>query len=515
MKKLLFTCTLLFCLGTYAKSHNPTWTDGIACIIYSHCTSCHNPNGIANFPLVTYDDVYENRYSIAASVQAKSMPPFPPSQVHQRYAHANTLSDHEIDEIRDWVNNFAPLGNASQIPTPPTYATSYQLTDADLVLQIPNYTVNTTNDLYRCFVLPLNNATELSIKKIEIVPGNRQIVHHALVFQDTSQIPVQLDNADPGPGYTAFGGTGSQSSRLVWGYTPGQGMQEFAPGFAVNVRANSRLIIQIHYPGGVSNTVDYTQIRIKYGTGNLRNIFTIPILNHLTTLTNGPLAIPPNEVKTFYTSFTVNQNATVFGLLPHMHLLGKSIKSFFIKPNGDTTILVDIPEWDFHWQSFYQFQKPLLVPAGSVLHGVATYDNTINNPNNPNNPPKLVTQGEGTDDEMFLIYFSVTDFVPSDTSIIIDTSSHFAHHQVCNPASSTTYFNPQKIEIYPNPVHQQFTITGLPSPAKYSVYASHGQLVQQGTYTGEPIDANNWQTGAHYLKFEFDDQVIYKKVLKE
>nr|MBM3931754.1 hypothetical protein [Sphingomonadales bacterium] len=60
--------------------HSATWTDGVACIVYSHCTPCHNNQGIGPFPLTTYNEVYANRYSIAASVQARSMPPFPADQ---------------------------------------------------------------------------------------------------------------------------------------------------------------------------------------------------------------------------------------------------------------------------------------------------------------------------------------------------------------------------------------------------------------------------------------------------
>ena len=31
-----------------------TWADDIACIVYSHCSSCHNStNGLAAFPLMT------------------------------------------------------------------------------------------------------------------------------------------------------------------------------------------------------------------------------------------------------------------------------------------------------------------------------------------------------------------------------------------------------------------------------------------------------------------------------
>jgi hypothetical protein len=245
------------------QAHNATWTDGIACIIYSHCTSCHNPNGIAPFSLTTYNDVYQNRLSIAASIQARSMPPYPPNTSKRKYAHSNTLAQHEIDEIVDWVNGFAPLGNASNIPTPPTYPV-YQLANPDVVLQIPTYTVNTQEDLYRVFVMPANNSTLKYIQNIEVVPGNRSIVHHALIFQDTSTVPLNLDNADPLPGYTAFGGTGSTSSRLIFGYTPGQGVNTYPPGFGAALLPNSYICIQIHYPGGISNQVDSTQIRIKY-----------------------------------------------------------------------------------------------------------------------------------------------------------------------------------------------------------------------------------------------------------
>ena len=267
MKPIKFISILLLTLFSFiSKAHTPTWTDGIACIIYSHCTSCHNPKGIAPFSLTRYEDVFANRFSIAASVQAGSMPPFPPNQKNRKYAHANTLSQHEKEEIVEWVNNFAPLGNASNIPAPPVYNSSFQITAPDLVLQIPNYTVNTTNDLYRVFVLPLNNPDQRFIKQIEIVPGNRSIVHHALVFQDSSALPLQLDNSDPLPGYSAFGSTGSPSSKLITGYTPGQGIFEYPPGFGAAVLPRSYICLQIHYPGGISNKIDSTQVRIKFGS---------------------------------------------------------------------------------------------------------------------------------------------------------------------------------------------------------------------------------------------------------
>ena len=54
---------------------------------------------------------------------------------------------------------------------------------------------------------------------------------------------------------------------------------------------------------------------------------------------------------------TVTTNRTLTGIMPHMHLIGKSIKAYCVTPTNDTIHLIDIPEWDFHWQYFYQFQN--------------------------------------------------------------------------------------------------------------------------------------------------------------
>lgn len=422
----LASAVLPFAGRAQSTAHTPTWTDGIACIVYSHCTNCHNPGGIAPFSLLTYNDVFQNRQSIGASVAAFSMPPFPPAEQPKTFAHANTLTAHERAELVDWVSNFAPLGDANAIPPIPSFSSGPGLSQPDVQLRVPNYTVNTTQDLYRVFVLPLNNPTDKYIQSIEVVPSNRSIVHHALIFQDTSALPLQLDANDPGPGYTAFGGTGSSTSTLITGYVPGQGVFEFPSGFGSKVIANSNLLVQIHYPGYVSNQVDSTEIRIKYANGTVRNVTTSPVLNHVQNLVNGPLVIPANQVKTFKAVRTVPMNLTLTALMPHMHLLGKSFKAGLVH-NGDSTQLVHIPEWDFHWQGFYTFKSPIFLPQGSSVWAEVTYDNTTANLNNPHSPPQTVTAGEGTGDEMLLLYMNLSAYSPGDTLLNFDPSLHWEH----------------------------------------------------------------------------------------
>ena len=77
-------------------------------------------------------------------------------------------------------------------------------------------------------------------------------------------------------------------------------------------------------------------------------------------------------------------------------------------PPGGTHALVWIKDWDFNWQGSYEFEKPIRLVKGSVIHVEATYDNSADNPKNPNSPPKMVRWGEQTTDEMCLCSVQVT-----------------------------------------------------------------------------------------------------------
>jgi hypothetical protein len=109
-------------------------------------------------------------------------------------------------------------------------------------------------------------------------------------------------------------------------------------------------------------------------------------------------------------------------------MLGKSIKGYAIKPNGDTVKLISIPKWDFRWQYFYTFKNPVHLPAGTWIISEAEFDNTLANPNNPNRPPKRV--GERLEyggasmragDEMFQFILTYMLYQKGDEKISLET----------------------------------------------------------------------------------------------
>ncbi len=440
---LLFCCILIFITG---KSQTPTWSKQISCIVYSHCTSCHNPNGLAPFSLQTYTQAFSNRYGILNAVSSNKMPPYLPDVNYSHLANAKVLSDAEKNLISDWVNGGAPAGDTSTVLPPPVYNQTQVITSPDLTARIPDFTIpNIGADLYQAFVITNPTPIAKYITQVEVLPGNRNIVHHVLVYQDTSYKPVANDSAASGPGYISFGGIGSPTAKLVATWVPGSNVYTLPPGMGIKLNAGARLVVQIHYPNGAAGQMDSTRINLKFSSTTLRDVTIAPVLN-TNNMTNGPLFIAADSVRTFYSRYVVPANVTIISVGPHAHLICKKFEVYAKPLIGDTIKLIKIDDWDFHWQGSHNFQKPIKIPAGTVLHGMAYYDNTINNPDNPNSPPQNVSQGEATTDEMMLIYFAYLPYQAGDENIIIDTSSHTSHYLNCEPEPigfpiSLLYFN--------------------------------------------------------------------------
>lgn len=441
MKRLL---VLLF-LPLFTKAQN--WSENIAPLMYEKCTSCHHSGGIAPSDFVHYTDVVADAPSIRVKVQQRLMPPWLPDPSYSRFAHERTLTTQQINDIVGWIQNGTPLGDTLLAPPPPVYDGSALLTNPDLILQIPTYSVNTSVDEYRCFAIPSGLSAQRFITRMEITPGDLRAVHHVLIFADTSSVPLQLDAQDPAPGYVNFGGTGSNSSQLIGVWAPGGGVYEFPAGMGLKLPPNANIVLQIHYPGGISGVMDSTAIRFNLSSGNLREVFISSPLNHF-QLDQGALIIPANTTPTFTAHYTLPLNVTALSIAPHMHLLGRSITSYAVTSSQDTIPFIHIPQWDFHWQSMYRFPRLLKLLAGTTLYSSATYDNTLNNPNNPNDPPRRVTLGESTTDEMMLVYFIYTYYLPGDEYIVQDSSVVMLGEE---QVMGSTVVTPQLYEVSPNP----------------------------------------------------------------
>jgi hypothetical protein len=76
-------------------------------------------------------------------------------------------------------------------------------------------------------------------------------------------------------------------------------------------------------------------------------------------------------------------------------------------PDGREQVLLDVPGYDFNWQTCYRCKKPIAVAKGTRIKVYARYDNSKDNPANPD-PTKEVRFGKQTWEEMLIGY---VDFV--------------------------------------------------------------------------------------------------------
>jgi hypothetical protein len=91
---------------------------------------------------------------------------------------------------------------------------------------------------------------------------------------------------------------------------------------------------------------------------------------------------------------------------PHMHLRGKAFRYELTFADGKKETILDVPHYDFNWQTAYVLNEPRKIPSGTKLQAFGTFDNSTNNLANPD-PSKTVTWGEQSWDEMLLGYFDI------------------------------------------------------------------------------------------------------------
>ncbi len=392
-------------LGQGSGSKTPTYAKDVAPVLHKRCANCHRPGEVAPFSLLTYADAKRWAPMIAAVVKEGSMPPWKAEPGHGDFVNPRILAPAEKAAILDWAKNGAPSGDLTKAPKPPKFADGWKLGEPDVVLEVPQ-----TFDLYgegpdilRNFVIPTSLGKDYMVGAVEFRPGNPKIVHHALVFLDNKGEARKLDERDPGPGYSSFGGPGFFPSGSLGGWAPG-GQPEWLPdGVGRYFANNSDVVVQVHYHPSGKPEKDRSKIGI-YFVRKPATKFVGGI-----ALENWDIQIPAGE-RGYHrsASYTLPLGATFLSITPHMHLLGKEMKVRAILPDGSKKSLAWIKNWDFDWQDTLIYKQPIELPAGTRLEMEAWFDNSSDNPLNPHSPPKKVTYGEESTDEMALCIFEIT-----------------------------------------------------------------------------------------------------------
>jgi hypothetical protein len=441
---VLLSLFLFTCSSNKEKVTGPVFSNEIAPIFYKNCMPCHRLGSGAPFNLIQYDDIKSHIHTIKQVVNERSMPPWPADTSYSHFRDEKVLSLEELELLNKWIDNDAPLGDSTKIPAPPLFPHKSLFGKPDLVLPMrtPFIVQGNNRDHFIMLKIPFELAQDTFIRAIEIVPGNKKLVHHINAHlvqynpgsKKDNNAGEQFVDTEVFDKLSAFEKLGLQNddgsypllTPSVSNYLPGV-EASFYPdgigGFKVK-KQGAVLLDNIHYGPSPIDTSDQTVFNIFFmpeppkrpakefilGTSGISKI--VP-----------PLVIEPNTIQKFTTSYTVPEDISLLTINPHMHLIGKSFLAYVLLINGDTIPLIRIPQWDFRWQYFYTFRKIIKIPAGSIIQVEGEFDNTENNPLNPYHPPQTIAEREGsmrTTDEMFQLICTFLPYQPGDENISLE-----------------------------------------------------------------------------------------------
>lgn len=523
MKSILLLFVMLYSFIAF----NQTWSDDVAEIVYEKCTKCHHTGGVGPFPLTTYAEVSAVTSMMYDAINLDEMPPWPPNNDYQTYAHDRSLSSNEKTTMLNWLTGGAVEGNPANTPPPPVFQSGSVLGSGDLVVQIPTYMSKalSNGDDYVCFAMPSNLPTDRVIKAVEIVPGNRQIVHHALIYIDPSGASTTDTIGGDCAGPTSAGAT------LVMGYTPGSSPMTLPASnplkLGIQFPANSQVVFGMHYPEGSYGQYDSTKVIFHFyppGEPGIRDVETTDVLQ------NWSFSLPPNQLTDVSAQYPPSGGLPIdFSLLsvfPHMHLLGQKMKVYGIDSNLDTLKLIDMPHWDFEWQDFYFYKNIQKAETGTVLKAEATYDNTSGNIHNPNNPPITVYPGLNTTDEMFLVYMHYMLYQSGDEYYNIDSLMTLGFNDITESSFGKGVFS-----VYPNPFDQVVNLytdeLNSGDLVNVTIYNSQGKKVrnllessklEDGElhlqWNGENNNGVSTESGLYFISINVNGNMSHQRVIK-
>ncbi len=391
-----------------------TFSRDVLPILQNNCQECHRPAGknfggmVAPMSLITYEEARPWAKSISQQVGSREMPPWDADpRFHGRFSNERTLTEVEIETIVAWAQQGAPRGNPADAPPPRNFESigGWNFGEPDLVVDLPEaYEVSDdAYDLYTAFAVDLTDAMlpeDVYIAGFQCKPGT-PIIHHFnahILYPDAEgklpPLPDQAESSSISPRGAGF---------YLGGVSSGTDANVYPEGYGVLLQKGSRVTFDIHYhkePGPGTGVVDdKSQIGFYFTDGPPKA--ALSTMNLLSFNINiepeaGEHVIGPVKGQ-------VKEDSKVVALMPHMHTRGKRAKFEAIYPDGTREDLLEVPSYDFSWQTVYYFREMKPIPAGTTVEFTAWYDNSSEYSRLRNfDPSQTVRFGQKSSDEMMM-----------------------------------------------------------------------------------------------------------------
>jgi hypothetical protein len=401
-----------------APAAAPTFYRDVLPILQENCQECHRTAGtsfggqLAPMSLLTYDEARPWAKAIAKNVESRTMPPWDASPRHKGvFLNERSLEDVEIATLLGWASAGAPAGDARDAPPAKVFANhdGWMIGEPDLIVGMPEpyFVADDVKDLYAAFYVDLTDEMlprDMWIKAFQCKPGSR-IIHH---FNAHLAYPDEQGGLPEPPSFPAEGQLAPpRAGTFIGGIASGTDSLPLPEGFGIALKRGTRITFDVHYhkePGAGTGLWDRSEIGFLLTDQPPTRVMGDNI-DH-----RGPLGVYRFEIPPGAKGFqlgpvtaTFTKDSEIVNLMPHMHMRGAAAKFEAIYPDGTREVLLDVPDYDFSWQTVYRYKDLKFVPAGTKIEYTAWYDNT------PDRAARFgfdtnqtVTFGEESTDEMMM-----------------------------------------------------------------------------------------------------------------
>lgn len=431
-----------------APAKQVTFSKDIAPIFFKSCAECHRPGEGAPFSVLSYKDVRPWAKSIKEKVALKTMPPWHADAHYGIWANDRRMAQPEIDAIVAWVDGGAKEGDPGDMPPIPSFTNGWTIGTPDVVIPMPDtFTLEASGpDEYQYFSVDPGFKEDVYVQRAEARPDNRKVVHHIIAFiqppsdkprpdlskfskEELEKLRAQMEKNSPtyregflirtkqdapvvndgcsSPTGGKLGrvdrGQDMENGQLLAGYAPGMNQAIWEPGTVKKIPAGSKIVFQMHY-SKVAGTVqkDRSSIGLIFAKTEPQKLV------HTYGISNNAFLIPPGAENHLVTAcWTAKEDIHIINFMPHLHLRGKAVEYKAFYPDGKTEILLNVPDYDFSWQTVYYFKQAKAIPKGTKIMVSGYFDNSARNKFNPD-PTKSVRYGEPTYDEMMIGWMDYT-----------------------------------------------------------------------------------------------------------
>lgn len=364
-----------------------SYSETIAPILAENCVSCHRPGGIGPWAMTDHNMVRGFSMMIREVLLTKRMPPWHADPAIGHWENDRSLSREKLQTLISWIDAGSPRGEGLDPLT--QYASAKpvwgDLGEPDLIVDIPPTEVPATGVVdykYKYVTNPLDR--DVWVRASQIVPGDRAVLHHVITRFG------ELVTEGPHKGRISNRGIGGGLA----GYVPGADPRPMPEGTGTFLPAGATIEFQMHYTTSGVPTTDHSRIGIYFH--DEKPEYPIKAM----VLANPRLQIPAHASN--HSEVTMREFDTdvlAYSLLPHSHYRGKAARFVAHYPDGTSETLLNVPNYDFNWQTTYRLKEPKFMPAGTKIVYTNWWDNSAQNPANPN-PAREVRWGRQSFDEM-------------------------------------------------------------------------------------------------------------------